>query len=337
MRRREFIMLIAGAAAQGHRLAARAQQPSKMKRVAMVHPATKPADMRIGGDPNYAIIFEEMKRLGYVEGTNLIVDRYSAEGRFDRFPEIARDVVATRPDVILAIGSTVGVIAPFLSETRTIPIVAWTGDLVTAGIISSLARPGGNITGVSTDAGPELGAKRMQLFVEAVGKLSNVRYLGTPAEWEVPWTKFAREAARRMNIPLRLEPLHAPINEAEYRRAFDSMQRDHVDGVVISGLAENYTNRVLLGRLAQEYRLPATCAYSESADAGALMSYAFNLETADRRVAGQIAEILNGGNPAEMPFFLETHWDLTINLKAAKELGLEVPARLVAQAERVIE
>src|SRR6516162_2152466 len=223
MRRREFITLIAGAVIEGRPFAARAQQPSKMKRVAMVHPATKPADMRVGGDPNYTIIFEEMKRLGYVEGTNLIVDRYSTEGRYDRFPQIARDVVATRPDVILAIGSTVGVIAPFLSETRTIPIVAWTGDLVTAGIISSLARPGGNITGVSTDAGPELGAKRMQLFVEAVGKLSNVRYLGTPAEWEVPWTKFAREAARRMNIPLRLEPLHAPINEAEYRRAFDSM------------------------------------------------------------------------------------------------------------------
>jgi putative tryptophan/tyrosine transport system substrate-binding protein len=101
MRRREFIGLIGGAAASP--LVARAQQPAKMKRVAMIHPATKPDDMRIGGDANFAIIFEEIKRLGYVEGVNLTVDRYSAEGRFDRFPEIAHEVVATRPDVIFAL------------------------------------------------------------------------------------------------------------------------------------------------------------------------------------------------------------------------------------------
>ena len=153
MRRREFIMLIAGAAAQGHRLAARAQQPSKMKRVAMVHPATKPADMRIGGDAAYTMIFEEIKRLGYVEGINLIVDRYSAEGRYDRFPEIAQQVVAARPDVIFAVSNSL--VLALHAETRTIPIVAWTGDPIAAGIVQSLARPGGNITGLSTDAGAD--------------------------------------------------------------------------------------------------------------------------------------------------------------------------------------
>src|SRR6516225_9837847 len=124
MRRREFITLIAGAVIEGRPFAARAQQPSKMKRVAMLHPTMKPADMRVGGDPNYAIIFEEMKRLGYVEGINLVVDRYSAEGRFDRFPEIASDVVATRPDVIYAVSTRMT--RALQSQTRTIPIVAWT-------------------------------------------------------------------------------------------------------------------------------------------------------------------------------------------------------------------
>ena len=107
---------------------------------------------------------------------------------------------------------------------------------------------------MSVDAGPGFEAKRMQLFAEAVGKLSNVRYLGTPADSEIPGP--AREAAGKMNIHLRLEPLQAPINEAEYRRAFDSMQRDHVDGVVISGTPEQYTHRVLLGRLAREFCRP---------------------------------------------------------------------------------
>lgn len=333
MRRRDFLLATAMLATEMRQ--ARAQQPSKMKRVTMVHTSMKPDDMRIGGDPNYAIIFEEMKRLGYVEGVNLKVDRYSAEGRFDRFPELAREIVATRPDVIFALASTL--VLALLSETRTIPIVGWTGDPVAAGIVSSLARPGGNITGVSTDAGPEIGAKLMQLLAEAVGKLSNARVLSTAAEWELPTFKSTREAAGKMNIPLRLEPLQAPINEAEYRRAFYSMQRDHVDGVIISGYADQYTHRVLLGRLAQEYHLPVFSWYSDSTGAGALMSYAFDLKAADRRIAAQIVEILKGGNPAEMPYFLETQWELVINLKAAKELGLTIPATLLAQADRVIE
>ena len=335
MRRREFIMLIAGAAAQGHRLAARAQQPSKMKRVAMVHPATKPADMRIGGDPNYAIIFEEMKRLGYVEGTNLIVDRYSAEGRFDRFPEIARDVVATRPNVIYVL--SVRWARALQSETRTVPVIAWMSDPVAVGIASSLARPGGNVTGVSVDAGAEIGAKYIELLSEAVGKLSNVRMLATPATWEIASSPVMKEVAEKMKIPFRLEPLQSPINEAEYRRAFDAMQRDHVDGVVLSSEPESYMHRRLLGRLAQEYHIPAICWFSDSVEAGALMAYAFDLKRGTLRVAAQIVEILNDGNPAEMPFFQETHWDLVINLKAAKELGLEIPAGLVARADRVIE
>jgi putative ABC transport system substrate-binding protein len=262
-------------------------------------------------------------------------NRYSAEGRFDRFPEIAHEVVATRPDVIYALSDTLTL--ALKSETRTIPIVAWTGDPVARGIVSSLSRPGGNITGVSIAAGPGFTAKRLQLFVEAVGKLSNIRVLATPGAWESPAYRALKELAEEMKIPLRLEPLQPPINEAVYRRVFDAMQRDHVDGVLIDPGPESYTHRHLLGRLAQQYRLPATTYFTDTTEAGALMSYAFDLKAASRRIAAQIVEVLNGGNPAEMPYFLETHWDLVINLKAAKELGLEIPADLVAQADRVIE
>ena len=333
MRRRHLFTLLGGAATWA--LTAEAQQQQRMKRVAMMHPAIKTNDMRIGGDPSFTIIFEEMKRLGYVEGTNLIVDRYSTEGRYDRFPQIARDVVATRPDVIFAIQHAL--VLALQSETRTIPIVGWTGDPIAAGIVASLARPGGNVTGVSVDAGEEIVGKYMELLAQAVGGLSNVRLLGTPLGWQSPFAKTIREAATKMNIPLRLQPLQDPLDEAEYGRAFDAMQRDHVDGAVVSSDAVNYTHRLLLGRLAQQYRLPVICGYSDSADAGALMSYAFDLKAGDRRIAAQIVEILNGGNPAEMPYFQESHWDLVINLKAAKELGLEVPAGLVARADRVIE
>jgi putative ABC transport system substrate-binding protein len=288
MKRRAFLVATAMLATATRQ--AMAQQPAKMKRVAMIHPALKPADIRIGGDPTYAIIFEEMKRLGYVEGVNLIVDRYSAEGRFDRYPEIMHGVVATRPDVIqiMGIASRVKLLQ---SETHTIPIVAWTGDAVADGIISSLARPGGNVTGLSDVAGADFGAKRLQLFVEAAGKLSNVRRLGTPAKDANSIS--AEDAAKKMNILLRDEVLHAPINEAEYRRAFEAMQRDHVDGVLISGESENYTYRVLLGQLAQQYRLPAICYYTDSVEAGALMSYSMDLKAGARRVAAQVVATLS--------------------------------------------
>jgi putative tryptophan/tyrosine transport system substrate-binding protein len=333
MKRRTFISLIGGAAVLP--LAARAQQPAKMKRLAMIHPTTKAKDLSIGGDPDYTIILEEIKRLGYVEGVNLTVDRYSAEGRFDRIPAIAHEVVATRPDVIFAIPDPV--VLALQSETRIIPIVAWTGDPVLSGIVSNIARPGGNVTGVSITVGSDFGGKVLQLFVDAVGKLSNARFLGIPPQWEAPEYKPFRETAERMKIPLQLEPLQTPVDEAECRRAFDAMQRDHVDGVVIGPALENYTHRHLLGRLAQQYHLPAMAAYTDTVETGALMSYAWDHKAADRRLAAQIVEILKGGNPAEMPYFQETHWELVINLKAAKELGLEIPAGLIAGADRVIE
>ena len=291
--------------------------------------------MRIGGDPTYALIFEEMKRLGYVEGVNLNVDRYSADGRFDRFAEIARDVVTTRPDVIFTLSTRM--VRALRSETRTIPVIAWMTDPVAAGVASSIAHPGGNVTGVSVDAGAEIGAKYIQLLSEAVGKLSNVRLLATPASWEIPNTKTMREAAEKMNIPFRLEPLQAPIDEGEYRRAFDAMQRDRVDGVVISNEGEHYTNGRLLGRLVREYRIPALSLFAVSVEAGALMCYTQDDKAGARRIAAQIVEILNGGNPAEMPFFQENRYELIINLKAAKELGLEIPAGLLARADEVIE
>jgi putative tryptophan/tyrosine transport system substrate-binding protein len=203
--------------------------------------------------------------------------------------------------------------------------------------VSNVARPGGNITGVSITVGSGGGEKRLQLFVEAVGKLSNVRALTTPASWEAPIFKGIRGAAEIMKLPFVLEPLQPPINEAEYRRAFDAMRRDRVDGVFIDGSIESYAHRYLLGRLAQQYRLPASCNYPDTVEAGALMAYAFDIKASARRLSAQIVEILNGANPAEMPYFLQTRWELVINLKAAKELGLEIPAGLIARADAVIE
>jgi putative ABC transport system substrate-binding protein len=207
-KRRTFITLIGGAAASplvARAQQPRAQQPAKIKRLAIIHPTTKAEELSIGGDPDYTIILEEIKRLGYVEGVNLTVDRYSAEGRPERFPEIAGQIVATRPDVIFALAEPA--VLALQAETRTIPIVGWTSDPVVAGIVSNIARPGGNFTGVSTALDPEFGGKVLQLFKDAVGKLSNARALETPAYWESPGYKLFRKIAERMKIPLGWSPV----------------------------------------------------------------------------------------------------------------------------------
>src|SRR5262245_17043771 len=159
---------------------ARAQQPATKKRIALVAPMGKVDDSK--PDPNGIAFFEEMKRSGYVEGENLIVDRFSAEGRLERYAEIARAAVNTQPDVIVSYGSPLT--GRLKAVTNTIPIVAYTGDPVRFNLISSLSRPGGNITGVSVDGGIEIWGKRLELLSQSVPKLARVAFISTQGGWD---------------------------------------------------------------------------------------------------------------------------------------------------------
>ena len=241
MRRRDFF-LAAAMLAPTMRLAS-AQQPPKTKRIATVYPSIKVADAR--SDPNSILFLEEMKRLGYVEGTNLIIDRYSAEGQTDRYGDLAREVVSTHPDLISTTGTPLTL--RFKAATSTIPIVTMTGDPIRFGIVSSIARPGGNITGVSVDAGLEIWAKRLELLAEAVPKLVNLVFVSTPAGWNGAGGRGLREAAPKIGISLVPATLGATINEVEYRRIFDSIQRDQVDGIMISEEGRALPPSVLAG------------------------------------------------------------------------------------------
>jgi putative ABC transport system substrate-binding protein len=332
MRRREFITLLAGTAA-AWTLAARAQQSAKTKRLALVHPSTKVADM--GTDPFNLIFFEELKRLGYAKGTNLIIDLYSGEGRTDHYDDLVSEVVSSQPDLIVTAGTPLT--SRFKKTTSTIPIVTITGDPIRFRLISSIARPGGNITGVSVDAGLEIWGKRLELLAQAVPKLANAVFVSTQGGWDGAGGRGLRETAQKSGISLIPATLGSTINEAEYRRVFNSIQRDQVDGIMISEESENYSYRLLLVQLVQQIGLPAIFSYREQAEAGGLLSYSWDLKGSFRRMAMQAAEILNGGNPAEMPYFQEARYELVINLKTAKALGLEIPAGLVASANAVIE
>jgi len=195
--------------------------------------------MGVNGSGLYLMFFEELSRLGYVEGQNLEVERYSGEGRAEHYADLARDVVNTHPDLIFS--QTTRLALNFKAATTTIPIVTTTADPIAGGLVSSLARPGGNITGVSVDAGIEVLGKRLALLLEATSKLSNARYLVSQLGWERFSGAAVREASGRLGISLAGETMSS-FNEQEYQRAFNAMEHERVDGILVSDESEQGTS-----------------------------------------------------------------------------------------------
>ena len=338
MKRRDFILGLGGAAlcsnaARGQQNPPITQQSTTKKRIAQVAPATKVEDLK--GDAPTRIYFDELRRHGYVEGENLIVERYSGEGRRERYESLAREVVDSKPDLIFTAGTPLTL--RFKAATNSIPIVTMTGDPIRFGIVSNIARPGGNITGVSVDAGVEIWAKRVEMLAEAVPKLVNVVYISTRGNPNGAGGKATQEAAKKLGISLLYGGLDSPVTEAEYRRVFDSIQRDQVDGIIFSAEFEHYPHTLAIVRLEQQIRLPTIHEVSEFVEAGSLMSYGLDWRPAVRTMAIKSAEILKGANPGDMPYVQEVRFELVINLKTAKSLGLELPQSLLARADRLIE
>jgi putative tryptophan/tyrosine transport system substrate-binding protein len=333
MKRRDVIVGLLVAAATGR---AQAQQTGKVYRVAFVDRSTPVAQLtEDGGLPAYRRFFEELRRLGYVEGQNLVVERYSGEGRAEHYPELAHEVVRRKPDVIFVIGPSL--VLDFKSATATIPIVGMTGDPVAYGIVAALARPGGNITGVSVDPGFEIWGKRLELLREAIPSVSRVTYLAPRPYWDGPPGAEMRKAVKRAGIVLVGPPLDAPIQEAEYRRVFTAMAQEGADALVVSEAIENYTSRLLIVELADKARLPAIYPYREYVEISGLMAYAIDTPDLGRRAADQIDQILKGTKPGEIPYYQPTTFKLSINLKTAKTLGLTIPPSLMTVADEVIE
>ena len=329
MRRREFIGFVGGAATWP--LAARAADPRKVYRIAVVSPAAKVVDVSLGGKRYFRAFLEELARLGYVEGQNLAVERYSGEGHVEAYAELARSVVSTHPDVIQTTGP---LSLHFKMATSTIPIVAVTADPIAKGLVTSIARPSGNITGVTMDGGLELYGKRIGLLVEAIPKLSMATYISSQSNWENLAGRAAREGAQRAGISLSAAVLRS-FSEEEYERVFLAM--DQPEALVVSDEPEHIAYRVPLVALATKRRLPTIYPFRELVDVGGLIAYSLDLADVYRRVANVIDTVLKGTNPGDIPFYQQTKFELIINLKTAKSLGLELPPTLLARADEVIE
>ena len=327
-KRREFIALVGGG---GLLLAvkvkrARGQLAGKTYRVGWPQPGPIP-------DPWVKGFRQGLQEFNYVEGKNLTVEYRWGDGNFDRLPAMAAELVRLNPDVIISV-NTAALLA-LQKATTTIPIVMLgTADPVVVGLVRSLARPGGNITGMSVMA-PELSRKRLELLKEAVPNLDRVTVLsnsGNPAV--VLALQETQAAAQALGLSLRSVDVREP---GEIDLALSILGREPPDALVLLVDTMIHSQHIPIIAFAIRHRLPTISPFREFAEAGGLMAYGPELPDLLRRAAGLIDKILGGTKPADLPVQQPTRFELVINLKTAKALGLEVPPTLLARADEVIE
>ena len=285
-------------------------------------------------EPELVKAFREgLRDLGYVEGRNILIEYRWAEGNYQRYPDLVADLVNLKVDLILTTG-TPGALAA-KRATQTIPIVmAVAGDAVGAGLVSSLARPGGNVTGL-TAINPDLEGKRLGILREVFPKLTTLVVLLNPSN---PYTAVSWEqtkvSAKALGIKLQPVELRGP---GEFKDAFAKVARQRPDGITMVSDRFLLAHRTQIVDFVAKTRLPAMYPYRDFVVAGGLMSYSPSYEDLFRRAATYVDKILKGAKPADLPVEQPTKFELVINLKAAKTLGLTIPASVLARADQVIE
>ena len=331
MRRRDFVL---GAASLAGATQVWAQTSANSPRLAIVD-VTNASAARINEDHRYyRIFFGELRRLGRIEGKNLIVERYSKEELVSDAVALAAEVVRSNPDVIYIIAPSA---SNFKRETTTIPIVTITYDPVATGFAQSMARPGGNITGVSVDTGPSIHGKRIELLREIFPAMSKLACISPKGAWEGLVGAPVRAAAEAAGISVANYPVQTPGSAVTYRDAVKRASHDGANAIMVVDSPDALANRTAIAEALADVRIPAIHAFTETVEAGGLIAYAFDLRELVKRMAGDVDAILRGANPAEIPFYQVSKFDLSINLMAARALGLTVPTALLATAEKVVE
>jgi putative ABC transport system substrate-binding protein len=301
-------------------VAADAKQAAKVFRLGELHPG-------IGSQER----LDALREVGYVEGQNLVVERRHAEGRLDRLPALATELVGLKPDVILATGEAA--IRAAKNATKVIPIVmAFSDDPVGKGHVASLARPGGNITGVSLVAAGTMAAKRVEVFKEAVPRARRIALLSWPG-MEAAQAKEAEQAAR----VLKIETVLVEVRNGDYEGAFSTLVAERADALFVLSNPILNRDRKRIIALAARNRLPAIYEWRESAEDGGLLAYGAKIRELHRRVAAYVDKILKGAKPGDLPVEQPTTFELVINLKTAKALGLAIPPSLLGRADEVIQ
>ena len=330
MRRREFITFLGGLAAAWP-ITGRAQQAAKVARIGYL-------STNLASSPHHHEAFRQgLRDLGYVEGRNVVIEYRDAEGKVERHPALAAELVALKVDVIVVAGSTLAA-QTAKQATSTLPIVfIAVGDPVGSGLVTSLARPGGNVTGLS-NIGPELVGKCLELLKQAVPGVDRVAVLWVPGalgeRTDKDMLKGAEVAGRALGVQLQFVDARGLEN---FDRAFSDMTSARAGGLTVLPSARLLREHRRLVDLAAKNRLPAVYTSREFVDAGGLMAYGANLADLYRRAATYVDKVLKGAKPADLPVEQPTKFELVINLKTAKALGLDIPPTLLTRADEVIE
>jgi putative tryptophan/tyrosine transport system substrate-binding protein len=326
MRRREFITAL-GSASVVWPLPLRAQQSAKVPRIGFL--VFGPASAYAG---RVEALRAGLRQLGYVEGQNIVIEFQFAETA-DQLPELAAELVRMNVDVIFAMSSTE--VEPTRQATKTIPIVFAThADPVGLGHVASLPRPGGNITGLTVIL-TDLVAKQLEVLKEAVPQATRIGVLFSPT---APSHRPAVEAVETAGARLGVQLVMVPARTVEdFEGAFSTMSRERAGGFLVAGAALFSSDRARLADLALKHRLPGTFGNKEYVEAGGLMSYGADLNDMVRRAAAYIDKILNGAKPADLPVEQASKYELVINLKTAKAIGLTISESFLLRADEVIE
>jgi putative ABC transport system substrate-binding protein len=306
-----------------------AQPPAKVSRIGLLGtvPLTEPGTARIWGG-----FFEGLRQLGYVEGQSLVIEGRFSEGRSERLPTLAAQLVQVKVDVIVAAAHTA---LAAKGATSTIPIVMTNNpDPVGSGLVASLGRPGGNITGLTTRS-PDLVGKQLQLLKEAMPELSRVAVLSNPAQpYHPPYLRQAEVAARALKVRLQILEARAPT---ELGVALKVATRESADALLVLADPMFFGERRQIIELASKGRLPLVGYQAEYAEAGGLLTYGIDQRDNFRRAATYVDKIIKGAKPRDLPVEEPTKFELIVNLNAAKVLGVRIPPAVVARADRVIE
>lgn len=285
--------------------------------------------------PTLSAFLRGLQALGYAEGKNLVLERRTAESRFERVEGFVGELIRAKVDVIVAVGKGTAAAAKRATDVVPIVVVTSSDDPVAEGLVRSLARPGGNVTGFTTTVGPEIEAKRLQLLREAGPGISRVAYLANleNRDWELPRAASVRTAAQALGVTL----IVAKHTRGQYADAFALIRSAQIDALFVSPSPAALSDRVLIANHAIRERLPTSFAFLEQVEAGGLMSYGVDLADVLRRAAGYVDRIFKGAKPSELPIEQPAIFELVINLKTAKALGIAIPHSVLARAGRVIE
>ena len=307
-----------------------AQQPGKILRIGFLDASTASANAVL-----LDAFRQELKKLGWIEGKNIAIEYRFAEQKPERLPELAADLVRLKVDLIVVSGLTMALAAK--KATTTIPIVmATSADPVGAGLIASLARPGGNVTGLSS-LPDELGTKRLEILKDAVPKLTRVGLLRPPGDGALTDLPLKELRPAAVALKLKLEEIKTQADAKGLESAFQTAKQKQVGAIMTIAVRTFSGERKPIVELAGKYRLPAIYPGKEFVDDGGLMSYGVDYEDLYRRAAVYVDKILKGAKPAELPVQQATKFDFIINLKAAKQIGLTIPGRVLERANQVIK